>query len=85
MLTVKPMSFRPMLSGSLTYMTMVEPEGKTKSVVARCAVSVNPRLLAAITGAVTYCRSVVKSSAFYCYSVEYICPMDFAVLVQRLG
>ncbi len=55
MLTVKPMSFKPMLSGLFMYMTIVEPEGKIRLVVAKCAVSVNPRSLVAATGVVYVC------------------------------
>ena len=62
MLTVKPMSFKPMLSGSFRYMTMVEPEGKIKALFARVAVSIKPRPLSAATGVATYARSAVKSS-----------------------
>jgi hypothetical protein len=42
MLIVKPTSFKVKLSGLLMYMTIVEPEGKTKDPVAVAKVSANP-------------------------------------------
>ena len=64
MLTVKPISVKPMLSGLFMYKTMVEPEGKIRSVVAFTAVAFNPRLFPAATGVVTYVKSGVKFSPF---------------------
>ena len=64
MLTVKPMSVKPMLSGLLMYMTIVEPDGKIRVV---CCYSVRYLLIqvsvVAATGVATYDRSAVKSSA----------------------
>ncbi len=56
MLTVNPMSVKPMLSGLLTYMTMVVPAGKIKLVVAKCEVSANPKSAPTATGVAMYAR-----------------------------